>query len=41
MKFVNIQDYDFLLEPSAGKGAFYRLFPTHNRIGLDLEHVEW
>ncbi len=27
----------FFLEPSAGKGAFYKLMPEQRRIGIDLE----
>lgn len=27
----------FFLEPSAGKGAFYKLMPEHKRIGMDIE----
>lgn len=34
---VDINDYDILLEPSAGRGAFYKLLPESKRIGLDLE----
>ena len=34
---INISKYDILLEPSAGKGAFYKLFPEDKRVGLDLE----
>lgn len=34
---VNIDDYDTVLEPSAGKGAFFRLFPESKRKGLDIE----
>lgn len=32
----NIKDL-FFLEPSAGKGAFYKLMPEQRRIGMDLE----
>lgn len=34
---VNIDDYDILLEPSAGKGAFLKLFPNDKREGVDLD----
>jgi hypothetical protein len=34
---VNIDEYDIILEPSAGTGSFYRLFPKDKRIGIDLE----
>lgn len=33
---ININDL-FFLEPSAGKGAFYKLMPKHRRIGMDIE----
>lgn len=34
---VNINNYDYILEPSAGKGSFYKLFDIDKRIGIDLE----
>lgn len=34
---VNFNDYDYILEPSAGTGSFYKLLPKNKRIGLDLE----
>lgn len=34
---INMDDYDVILEPSAGTGSFYKLLPTHKRIGFDLE----
>jgi len=36
-KFISFSDYDYILEPSAGSGSFYKLLPTNKRIGLDLE----
>tara|TARA_B100000745_G_scaffold295081_1_gene238808 strand:- start:541 stop:1347 length:807 start_codon:yes stop_codon:yes gene_type:complete len=36
-QYVNIDDYDILLEPSAGTGAFYKLLDKQKRVGLDLE----
>jgi hypothetical protein len=35
-KFV-LKDDDVFLEPSAGDGAFFELFPTGRREGCDLE----
>lgn len=35
--YVNIDNYDVLLEPSAGKGSFHKLLPKEKRIGLDIE----
>lgn len=34
---INIEEYDVLLEPSAGKGAFFKLLPESKRAGVDLE----
>tara|TARA_Y100000389_G_scaffold204224_1_gene255678 strand:- start:7059 stop:7874 length:816 start_codon:yes stop_codon:yes gene_type:complete len=36
-ELINIEDYDIILEPSAGTGSFYKLFPHNKRVGLDLE----
>jgi hypothetical protein len=36
-KYTNIEEYDIILEPSAGKGAFFKLIPEHKRQGIDLE----
>lgn len=33
---AKLQDYKFI-EPSAGKGAFYRLLPNERRVGIDIE----
>lgn len=35
-KYIPIS-YDYILEPSAGKGAFYNLLPKDKRIGIDLD----
>lgn len=37
LEHINIDDYDIILEPSAGKGGFYKNFPNNKRLGLDLE----
>ena len=34
---VDLDQYDHLLEPSAGTGSFYNLLDSKRRIGLDLE----
>lgn len=34
---ININDYDIILEPSAGSGSFYKLFPIEKRIGIDVD----
>lgn len=36
-EYVKIDEYDIILEPSAGKGAFFKLFPSNKRVGIDLE----
>lgn len=33
----SLDNFDLVLEPSAGSGAFYNLFPKNKRYGLDLE----
>ena len=34
---VDLTDFDLILEPSAGKGAFFKLLPPDKRIGIDIE----
>lgn len=36
-KFIDYSLYDYIVEPSAGTGSFYKLLPPHKRIGLDIE----
>lgn len=36
-QFYIEKEFDLFLEPSAGNGAFLKLFPKNKRIGLDLE----
>ena len=36
-KHINIDEYDYHLEPSAGTGAFYKYLSSTKRIGLDIE----
>lgn len=33
---VNIEEYDFIMEPSAGRGSFFKLLPE-KRIGIDID----
>jgi len=33
----DFHDYDIILEPSAGTGAFYQFLPPKKRLGLDIE----
>jgi len=35
--YINIDEYDIILEPSAGKGSFFKLLPNNKREGLDLD----
>ena len=37
LQHININEYDILLEPSAGRGAFYKLLPPSKREGVDLD----
>lgn len=36
-KNIDISVYDYILEPSAGTGSFFRLLPESKRIGLDIQ----
>jgi hypothetical protein len=39
IQFADIQDSDILLEPSAGKGAIFNLFPSNNtKVAIELMH---
>ena len=40
--FCNFGDYT-IIEPSAGDGSFYNLFPKDRRIGIDIERsiAQW
>ena len=35
-EYIDINNYDYCLEPSAGNGSFYKYLPNDTRIGLDL-----
>lgn len=35
--FYSIDDFDNVIEPSAGSGNIFELLPKHNRVGLDLD----
>jgi hypothetical protein len=37
LEYINVDDFDIVLEPSAGTGNFYNLFPAAKRVGVDLE----
>lgn len=34
---INLEQYSIVLEPSAGDGSFFNLFPKKRRLGLDLD----
>lgn len=34
---IDINKYDIILEPSAGRGSFFKLLPDDKRIGIDLD----
>ena len=36
-KYISFNNFDYILEPSAGKGSFYKLLPENKRIGLDID----
>jgi len=36
-KFVNLDTFDLMLEPSAGDGSFFSLLDPTKRIGVDLD----
>jgi hypothetical protein len=39
IQFADIQDSDILLEPSAGRGAIFNLFPSNNtKVAIELMH---
>ena len=37
IKLLEFDDYDIVLEPSAGDGAFFDYLPKGKRVGIDLE----
>jgi hypothetical protein len=36
-ELIDINDYDYIIEPSAGNGSFYSLLSEQQRIGIDLQ----
>ena len=34
---IDFDQYDIIIEPSAGKGDFFKSLPQHKRIGVDVE----
>ena len=36
-EIINIDNVDYLIEPSAGTGSFFNLLDSNKRIGLDLD----
>lgn len=37
LDLLNLDEYDFIIEPSAGNGSFINLINHHNKIGLDIK----
>jgi hypothetical protein len=37
IELYNLNTFDIFLEPSAGTGSFFNLFPESKRLGIDLE----
>jgi hypothetical protein len=37
LEHINMNDFDVILEPSAGTGNFFNLLPKNKRIGIDIE----
>ena len=37
LKYIDINSYDFVIEPSAGNGSFYSIINHSNKIGLDIK----
>jgi hypothetical protein len=35
--FIDFDDFDWIIEPSAGDGAFFNLLPITKRIGFDID----
>lgn len=36
-KYIDFNNYDYILEPSAGNGSFYKFLPSYKTLGIDLE----
>jgi len=36
-KFIDFKNYDYIVEPSAGNGSFFKLIDERKRIGFDLD----
>ena len=37
LEFIKIKDFDIFMEPSAGKGSFFKLLPEEKRVGIDID----
>ena len=37
LKAIRIPSYDYIVEPSAGNGAFFKQIPGKNKIGIDIK----
>ena len=36
-ELYDLSSFDYVIEPSMGEGYIYEHFPSHNRVGLDIE----
>jgi hypothetical protein len=37
LETLNLDEYDYIIEPSAGNGSFYNIIDHQNKIGIDIE----
>lgn len=37
LRYINLDSYDFIIEPSAGNGSFFNKIKNLNSVGLDIE----
>ena len=36
LRYINLESYDFIIEPSAGNGSFFNKIKKFNSLGLDI-----
>ena len=34
LRLIDLKEYDYILEPSAGTGSFFKLFPLNNNLTI-------
>lgn len=37
LKYINLEEYDYVIEPSAGEGAFFKKIKNKNKIAFDID----